>query len=128
MAMGKTVPQQRLRGNATATLPGCVAITDIVPDGKGAYDVSGIARPYQAVTVQSFDAEGDNPSDVVDADQVSDCGWLASGVQPGGASPWCFLAQGQTDGASGSTMYDDAEGMFAKVIKVAKAKKTSKPR
>jgi hypothetical protein len=90
-----------------ADLQNFVAITDIEYDFiNGGYDVTGIARPYQQVNVQSFDEDGNNPSNVVAAAQIagSPYGWTATGVMANGNEPWCFVAQG-ADGTTASTIY-----------------------
>jgi hypothetical protein len=105
-------------------LQGFVAITDVIDNGDGTYDVGGFARPYQQVTVQAFDGEGGNPSAAVNAQpNIGPYGWIAT-VTPVTGPPICFVAQG-ADGSTSSCMYPPVTWSFRK--KMAKKENTKKP-
>jgi hypothetical protein len=102
-----------------------VAITEILANGDGTYDVIGFARPYQPVSVQTFDVEGNNPSVAVNANpDIAPYGWRAT-VRPVPAPPpICFAAQGLS-GATSTVTYPPA-GMFF-FSKPRLRKETKKP-
>jgi hypothetical protein len=87
-----------------------VAITEVIANGDGTYDVVGFARPYQQVSVQTFDVEGGNPSAAVNANpDIAPYGWRAT-VTPAAVAPICFVAQG-LNGATSTCTYPPV-GMF----------------